>query len=211
MLEVQCFPLGPLQTNCFLVSYNTRAIVVDPGGDPKELVDFIKKNNLTLERILNTHFHFDHILGNTPLQKASGAVILASKEDDFLLQSQVGAGGGTFGFPKVEPFSYEDISPGEQEFLGQTCRVLSTPGHTPGSLSFYFPDSGMLFSGDVLFQRSIGRTDFPRGDTQTLLTSIKEKIFTLPGETRVFSGHGPETSVGDEKQFNPFFQQGFPF
>lgn len=209
MVDVRCFPLGPLQTNCFLLSYNSRALVVDPGGDPKQLVDFILEKNLNVEWILNTHFHFDHILGNAPLQKATGASILASQEDDFLLQSQVGSGGGMFGFPKVEPFSYADLSPGEGDFLGENCHILSTPGHTPGSLSFYFPDSGLICSGDVLFQRSIGRTDFPRGDTRTLLTAIREKIFTLPDETRVFSGHGPETTVGQEKRFNPFFQDGF--
>ena len=209
MLDVHCFPLGPLQTNCFLISKANRALVVDPGGDPKVLLDHLRQQELQVEYILNTHFHFDHILGNKPLQDATDAPILASDQDDFLLQSQVGSGGGMFGFPKVEPFRYESIGPGERQFLDETCRILSTPGHTPGSLSFYFPDSGMIFSGDVLFQRSIGRTDFPMGDTKTLLTAIQEKIFTLPPETRVFSGHGPETSAGEEKKFNPFFQGDF--
>ncbi len=209
MLDVKCFPLGPLQTNCFLASKAKRALVVDPGGDPQAVLEHLQGQELQVDYILNTHFHFDHILGNKALQDASGAPILAGQEDDFLLQSEVGAGGGMFGFPKVEAFSYEPIGPGEREFLGETCHILSTPGHTPGSLSFYFPESAMLFSGDVLFQGSIGRTDFPRGDTRTLLTAIQEKIFTLPPETRVFSGHGPETRVGDEKKSNPFFQEGF--
>jgi glyoxylase-like metal-dependent hydrolase (beta-lactamase superfamily II) len=209
MIDVKCFPLGPLQTNCFLASKGNRALVVDPGGDPQTLLEHLHRQELQVDCILNTHFHFDHILGNKALQDATGAPILASQEDDFLLQSEVGSGGGMFGFPKVEAFAYESIEPGERDFLGETCRILPTPGHTPGSLSYYFPESALIFSGDVLFQRSIGRTDFPKGDTKTLLAAIRDKIFTLPPETRVFSGHGPETTVGDEKKFNPFFQEGF--
>ncbi len=208
MLKVSCFPLGPLQTNCFVVHNREDALVIDPGGDPAQVINFLKKNRLSLVYILNTHFHFDHILGNKSLSQETGAPILASEKDDFLLRAQVGGGGGLMGFPKVPPFEYSPISEGEVTWLGETCHILSTPGHTPGSLSFYFPESRMLFSGDLIFQRSIGRTDFPGGSLEELISSVKEKVFTLPGETIIYSGHGPATTVHEERLFNPFFQEG---
>ncbi len=208
MLKVSCFPLGPLQTNCFVVHNNHEALVIDPGGDPSDVINFLEKNSLDVVYILNTHFHFDHILGNRALSQATGAQILASPEDEFLLKAQVGGGGGVFGFPEVPPFEYSPISEGEVEWLGEICKILSTPGHTPGSLSFYFPSSRALFSGDLIFQRSIGRTDFPGGSLEQLLSSVRKKVFTLPGETIIYSGHGPYTTVHEEKLFNPFFQEG---
>jgi glyoxylase-like metal-dependent hydrolase (beta-lactamase superfamily II) len=110
------------------------------------------------------------------------------------------------GLPRIDDFSYEPIMPGETEFVGLPCTVMATPGHTRGSLSFYFPDAGAVFVGDLIFKRSIGRTDFPGGSMETLIASVRENIFTLPPETVIYSGHGPETTVGDEKNHNPFFQ-----
>ncbi|WP_461833783.1 MBL fold metallo-hydrolase [Desulfothermus sp.] len=211
MLKVSCFPLGPLQTNCYVVHNSVEAIVIDPGGDPSVVLNFLKKNNLVLKFILNTHFHFDHILGNKDLQDATSVDILASNKDDFLLKAQVGGGGGMFGFPKVPPFTYKNLEEGEVYWLGETAYVYSTPGHTPGSLSFYFPESKALFSGDLIFQRSIGRTDFPGGSLEELLDSVRKKVFVLPGDTVIYSGHGPATTVHEEKLFNPFFQQGVMF
>lgn len=208
MLHVETFPLGPLQTNCFLVSNGSEALVIDPGGEPGAVLSYLQKNKLKLQAILNTHFHFDHILGNKALQDATGVSILASPEDDSLLQAQVGGGGGMLGFPKVDAFPYTPLSPGETQWLEEKCQVLATPGHTPGSLSFYFPDSGMVFSGDLIFYRSVGRTDFPGGSMDQLMQSVQEQLFTLPGNTVIYSGHGPETTVQDEMKFNPFFQGG---
>lgn len=208
MIEVKSFPLGPLQTNCFLLFKDQEALVVDPGGPPDTVVSFLKKNNLKLQFILDTHFHVDHILGNKPLQDATGAKILANPEDDFLLKTEVGKGGGMIGLPEVADFDYEPLNPGEKTWLGEKCQILATPGHTSGSLSFYFPESKMIFSGDLIFFQSIGRTDFPGGDTETLLRSVQEKVFTLPEDTVIYSGHGPETNVGNEKNSNPFFRGG---
>ncbi len=206
MIEVKDFQLGPIQTNCFLISKGNEAIVVDPGGDPESVVKYIQSKGLNLMYILNTHFHFDHILGNKPLQKSTGATILASPEDDALLQAQVEGGSGMMGFPPVEKFDYEPLYPGEQTFLDERCQVLSTPGHSPGSLSFYFPDSGKIFSGDLIFPRAVGRTDLPGGSMETLKKSVQEKVFVLPADTEIYSGHGPVTTVQEEKRFNPFFQ-----
>ena len=208
MVHVIDFQLGPLETNCFLVTNGSQAIVIDPGGDPESVLTYLKRKGLELSFILNTHFHFDHIMGNRALQQATGVPILASPEDDFLLQAQVKGGQGGFGFPEVEPFEYQALHPGDQSWLGETCRVLATPGHSPGNLSFHFPDSGMIFVGDLIFPGSVGRTDLPGGSTDQLLASVKEKVFTLPDSTALFSGHGPQTTVGREKKSNPFFQRG---
>jgi glyoxylase-like metal-dependent hydrolase (beta-lactamase superfamily II) len=113
-------------------------------------------------------------------------------------------GGARFGLPPTPPFSYENLEEGELSLAGERCVVLATPGHTPGSLSYYFPDSGLLFAGDVLFYRSLGRTDLPGGDTATLFASIRDKLFALPPETRVLPGHGIPTSIGDERDNNPY-------
>lgn len=205
MIQVKDFQLGPIQTNCYLLSKEDEALVVDPGGDPTSVINYIRRENLKLTCILNTHFHFDHILGNKSLQDSTGAKILASPEDDSLLRSQIEGGSGMMGFPPVEKFEYQALYPGEQIFLGERCQVLATPGHTPGSLSFYFSDYGKIFSGDLIFQRAVGRTDFPGGSMDTLIRSVKENIFVLPDDTEIFSGHGPTTTVREERSLNPFF------
>lgn len=204
-MRIKSYTLGPLQTNGFLLANGERAVFVDPGGDPAPAIRDIQSDGLKLEFILNTHFHCDHVYGNKALSDATGANILANPEDEYLLQTELGSG-GLMGLPKVEPFDYDPINEGEHEFLGMPCSVFATPGHSQGSLSFYFPDAGAVFVGDLLFKRSIGRTDFPGGSTETLLTSAREKIFSLPPETVVYSGHGPSTTVGDEVNHNPFFQ-----
>jgi hydroxyacylglutathione hydrolase len=205
MITVRTFPLGPLETNCFLLSNEGAAVAVDPGGKPARILRVLKEEGLALTHILNTHMHCDHIYGNLELSGATGAPILGSPKDEFLLQIEIGRG-GFMGLPSVSEFSFERLEPGEQPLLGETCMVLATPGHTPGSLSFHFPGSNIVFVGDLLFYRSIGRTDFPGGSMDTLLRSVREQIFTLPRETVVYPGHGPETTVGDEKLHNPFFQ-----
>ncbi|WP_432735027.1 MBL fold metallo-hydrolase [Maridesulfovibrio sp. FT414] len=204
MSEIKIYPLGPLQTNCYVVVNKGRALVIDPGGDPAAPMGYLKSSGVELDCILNTHLHFDHIYGNRALADASGKNIYASDDDLVLMDTEVGRG-GLMGFPTVTPFESNNIAAGETELIGLKCRVLATPGHTPGSLTFYFPELQAAFVGDALFRRSIGRTDFPYGNTEQLLSSIKEQIFTLPENTVVYSGHGPETSVGDEKNHNPFF------
>lgn len=207
MIKVKEFVLGPIQTNCFLLfNDDGQALVIDPGGEADPILKFLDQQGLRLDCILNTHFHIDHILGNEELQQSTGVHILASPEDGFLLETDIGSGGPGIGLPTVGPFDYEPLHPGEKEWLGERCQILSTPGHSPGGLSFYFPDSNKIFSGDVLFNRSIGRTDLPGGNTDTLLNTVRENIFTLPEETIVYCGHGPKTTVQDEKLYNPFFQ-----
>lgn len=203
-MEIKTFPLGPLQTNCYVLAGDTEAVAIDPGGDPGPVLDYLKDNDLTLTHILNTHLHFDHTYGNKALADATGAPILCGKDDLYLLESELGSG-GTFGLPPVEEYEYETIEPGEHTFAGFDCTVFHTPGHSTGSLSFHFPEARACFVGDLIFYRSIGRTDFPGGDVDVLKQSVMDHIFTLPSDTLLLSGHGPETTAGDEKHHNPFF------
>ena len=204
MLKLRGFSLGALETNCYLLYNDKEAVAIDPGGDPGEVLDFLSQKKLKLSCILNTHLHFDHIQGNADLSSSTKAPIFAPKKDEFLMKTEVG-GGGFMGFPRTPAFDFEPLDEGETMFLGSPCHILSTPGHTPGSLSFYFPEIEAVFVGDLIFFRSVGRTDFPGGDAQVLKRSAMEKIFTLPGNTVIYSGHGPESKVGDEKLHNPFF------
>lgn len=203
-MEIKTFPLGPLQTNCYVLSGESQAVVIDPGGDPAAVVEYLKANNLELTHILNTHLHFDHTYGNKALTDATGAPIICSQKDMYLLDSELGRG-GTFGLPEIDMFEPQFIEPGEHSFGGLGCSVFHTPGHSSGSLTFHFPEAGAAFVGDLIFYRSIGRTDFPGGDLEVLKNSVKTHIFTLPPETLLLSGHGPETTAGDEMNHNPFF------
>lgn len=204
MLKLRQFSLGVLETNCYVLYNGKEAIVIDPGGDPGEVMDFLNAEKLKLTSILNTHLHFDHIQGNSELSAATGAPISAPQEDRFLMKTEVG-GGGFMGFPRTPDFDSKALKEGQTEFLGSPCHILSTPGHSPGSVSFYFPEIEAVFVGDLIFFRSVGRTDFPGGNASVLKKSAREKIFTLPDKTTIYSGHGPETSVKDEKLNNPFF------
>lgn len=206
MLNVTAMPLGPLDTNCYLVHSESEALVIDPGGDAHEVLSFLESGKLTLRGILNTHLHFDHIQANADLVAATGVTVLASPKDGFLLETELG-GGGMMGFPRTPAFSFAPLEEGDLALLGTTCRVLATPGHSPGSMSFYFEDLGAVFVGDLLFYRSVGRTDFPGSSERELLRSVRTKIFTLPEETVVYPGHGPETTVRQERLNNPFFTE----
>lgn len=205
-MDIKTFPLGPLQTNCYVLSNDTQAVVIDPGGDPTVVIDYLNDNGLTLTHILNTHLHFDHTAGNKALAEATGVSVLANKDDAPLLESWLGKG-GDMGLPLVDSYEWQPIEPGTQTFAGLNCSIFHTPGHSLGSLTFYFPDAKAAFVGDLIFYRSIGRTDFPGGDLDVLKQSVREYIFTLPSETLLLSGHGQETTAGDEKNHNPFFTE----
>lgn len=202
-MQVADFPIGPLETNCYVIYKDGAAVAVDPGGPPEPVLRFLEGNGLTLTHILLTHLHFDHTMGVAALAGATDARVLGSRADNYMLTSDLGRG-GVWGLPPNEPFTFEDLAPGDLPVLGGTCRVLATPGHSPGSLSFYFPELAAVFSGDALFYRSIGRTDFPGGSQAGLLESIRKLLFKLPDETVVYSGHGLASTIGDEKKNNPY-------
>jgi len=203
-MRITSYPLGPLDTNCYVLDHAGQALAVDPGGDPAEVLDFLRAEKLTLAHILITHLHFDHIFGCAELARGTGAPILAPKADAALMDTELGRG-GVYGFPVVEPFASSPAPLGLARFLDLECRCLATPGHTPGSITYYFPQANAAFVGDLIFYRSVGRTDFPGGSTSQLKNSVQENIFTLPGETVLYPGHGLETTVADEMTHNPFF------
>ncbi|PKN08584.1 MAG: MBL fold metallo-hydrolase [Deltaproteobacteria bacterium HGW-Deltaproteobacteria-8] len=203
-MHIESFNLGPLETNCHVLSHLGQAVVVDPGGEPSEVLEHLRAQKLTCTHILVTHLHFDHIYGCAALARATGAPVLTPAGDAALMRSELGAG-GMFGFPRVEPFESSPAPEGPATFAGLECLCLATPGHSPGSVSYYFPQANAAFVGDLIFYRSVGRTDFPGGSSATLKRSVEEKIFTLPGETVLYSGHGLETSVDSERTHNPFF------
>jgi len=205
-MDIKTFPLGPLETNCYVAVSGGAAVAVDVGGDPAPVIEYLQKKSVSLEAVLLTHLHCDHLYGVGELAKTFGAKVYAGAEDAALMDTELGRG-GFMGLPLVPPFEWEPMAPGETVMLGQPCRVLATPGHSAGSLSYYFPQGGVVFVGDLLFYRSIGRTDFMGGDYDVLIRSVVHEIFPLPDATQVYPGHGPATTVGDEKRHNPFFSE----
>lgn len=201
---IETFILGPEETNCFLLTVGRDAVVIDPGMDPARLVERIQNDGLNLQAIYITHFHLDHIGGVKELVERFDAPVYASRGDEFLKEISFEAG-GLREFMQHLDFSYEEIGPGPRTVLGQVMMVLDTPGHTPGSLSFFFPAVGCVFVGDVIFMIAVGRTDLPRGSGPELIGSIRSRIFILPDDTKIYSGHGPMTTVIHEKENNPHF------
>jgi glyoxylase-like metal-dependent hydrolase (beta-lactamase superfamily II) len=204
--------VGPLQVNCFILAdEKTRdAVVIDPGDDAGDILKIIKEKGLKVKYIVNTHGHFDHIGANKAIKEATGAELLIHEGDSSILAS-ASKQSAAFGMNAVSsPPADRYVKHGEVIAAGEvSLKVLHTPGHTPGGISLL--EKGMVFTGDALFAGSIGRTDFPGGDLMTLLRSIKTNLMTLPDDTRVFSGHGPASTIGDERQENPFLnkQSGF--
>lgn len=194
--------LGQLQTNCYLVGCEEthKAVVIDPGDEPARILGEIDHFSLEVVAVLNTHAHFDHIGANAALVKATGAP-LAMHALDVPLLKQLG-GAAYFGFEI--PMSPEPTILLEENqvisFGNESLRTIFTPGHTPGHLSFYHEAAGVLFDGDVLFAGGIGRTDLPGGDLDKLMEVIEAKLMTLPNETVVYSGHGPTTTIGQERR-----------
>ena len=204
MLTVETFVLGPEETNSYLLHAGGKGVVVDADVEPEPLARRIEELGLELEGIYVTHFHLDHIGGVGELRARFGAPVFASGGDAFLRDYPLERGGFS-DFAELADFPFEPIGPGRRTVLGQPMLVLDTPGHTPGSLSYFFPAAGCVFVGDLIFMIAVGRTDLPRGDGPQLLDSIRSRIFILPDATRIYPGHGPMTTVIHEKQNNPHF------
>ena len=204
---LECFPVGPFQCNCTILGdEETReAIVVDPGGEPDRILAALARHALRATAILHTHAHLDHLGATQAVKDATGAPVLLHGADLFLYEN-VEMQARMLGLPPVAVPPLDAHLAHEQEirFGGCPTLCLHTPGHTPGSVSFLLPDQGLLLSGDTLFLGSIGRTDLPGGSFEEIIESIHGRLLPLPDETRVIPGHGPATSIGQEKRINPF-------
>lgn len=205
-LAIRMMVLGPVQTNCFfLINEDTKEVlIVDPADRAQRIIDWIKSESLKPVAILLTHGHFDHIMAVDGIKKEYGIPVYASRDEvEVLAKPQLNVStmmGIHLSMKADELFKDGDIL----ELAGIKLKVISTPGHTIGSVCFYIEEEKMLISGDTLFCASVGRTDFPTGSSRQLVESIKTRLFVLPDDTAVFPGHNDMTSIGYEKVHNPF-------
>jgi hydroxyacylglutathione hydrolase len=210
MLHLKSFTFNPFQENTYIIyDDELTAFIIDPGNSTESenmaVKKFIEEKKLNLKRLLLTHAHIDHIMGNRFIYDTYGLLPEVHKNDlPFVARMEQSA--AMYGLncdPSPTPVSF--LNEGDKIILGRyEFDCIFTPGHSPGSISFYNKENKLLIAGDVLFRESIGRTDLPMGDHDTLIKSIKEKLFVLGDDVKVYSGHGPSTSIGYEKQNNPF-------
>ncbi|MCQ6273709.1 MBL fold metallo-hydrolase [Bacillus sp. V3B] len=206
-MEWTQIPLGPVQTNCYILTKeDSSCLIVDPGGEGEKLINFLRERDLKPVGIMLTHAHFDHIGAVDSIReeyKVQACVHV--NEKDWLTSSELNCS-DFMKFGKVQVREADTTISGEQELtMGSfTFQVFETPGHSPGSVSLYFEDDGIVLSGDALFNGSIGRTDLPGSNHEDLMKSIHEKLLRLPEETVVLCGHGPVTTIGKEMASNPF-------
>lgn len=210
MIHIKAFTFSPISENTYVL-YNDKgkAIIIDPGcyfpAEQETLKKFITDTGLTPVQLLNTHCHLDHVFGNKWVHETYGLELYIHPNEASMLELAP-ISGERWGLPfqnYTGPLHF--LNDGDTVLLDDTAiQVILAPGHSPGSICFYLPNQGDLIGGDVLFRGSIGRTDLPGGDSETLLTSIREKLWVLPDETVVYSGHGIKTTIGYEKRNNPF-------
>ena len=206
----EILPVGPLQCNCSVIGdeASQEALVIDPGDDIEDVLAVIRKHNLQVKQIVITHAHIDHVGGAMKLRAATGAPILLN-QNDYALLKMLDAQAAWIGM--ASPGKVEiDQSVGQADTVkagSLIADVLYTPGHTEGSVCLYFPVEKKLIAGDTLFAGSIGRTDLPGGSFEKIIRSLHEKVLTLPDDTVVVPGHGPLTTIGEERENNPFLSK----
>lgn len=206
-MKIEKFVVGPVGTNCYIVQNEEKkeCFLVDPGACPPEMISHIKRAGLTVKAVLLTHGHFDHIMGLDGVLKEFQVPVYVCKEERELMENaQLNSSllmlGQAYSFSGAEY-----IADGDVLFpAGIRVHVIFTPGHTAGGCCYYLPEEHVLFSGDTLFHVSIGRTDLPTGRTGQLVRSVREKLFVLPDDTKVYPGHMDETTIEYEKKYNPF-------
>lgn len=210
MIRIQLFVFNPFQENTYVLSNETNdCVIVDPGcydeEEKKELADYISNNHLKVQMLLNTHCHIDHILGNDFIKGKYNTKLYLHRTEEYVLNAQkiLAPHYGFHRYQEAKPDAY--LNEGDVvEFGDQEFSVLFVPGHSPGHVAFYNEKEKVVLAGDVLFQNSVGRTDLPGGNHNTLINSIHQKLFTLPDDVTVYPGHGSETTIGIEKRTNPF-------
>ncbi|WP_178625614.1 MBL fold metallo-hydrolase [Frisingicoccus sp.] len=205
-LAIRMMVLGPVQTNCFfLINEDTKEVlIIDPADRAQKIIEWINSEGLKPVAILLTHGHFDHIMGMAGVKNEYHIPVYASKDEvEVLANPQLNVStmmGAYISLTADELFADGDVL----ELAGMKLKVISTPGHTIGSVCFYMEEEKVLISGDTLFEASVGRSDFPTGSSRQLIESIKTRLFVLPDDTDVFPGHGGTTSIAYEKAHNPF-------
>jgi hydroxyacylglutathione hydrolase len=203
----EILPVGPLQCNCSIIGdENTReAMVIDPGDEIEDVVALLQKHGLTVKQIVITHAHIDHIGGAAKLRKLTGAPVLLN-QNDYALLKMLDVQAAWVGMAVPEQVQIDQpLANGDKLQTGNLeATVMHTPGHTEGSVCLYFAAEHKLIAGDTLFAGSIGRTDLPGGSLKKIMSSLHERVLTLPDETVVIPGHGPLTSIGAERETNPF-------
>jgi glyoxylase-like metal-dependent hydrolase (beta-lactamase superfamily II) len=204
-VNIESLVVGPIQVNCFIITCptTTASAIIDPGGDAERILNLCQSKKINLTKILLTHGHFDHIGAVHAVKAATGADIFMHKADEFLIEAAP-MQAAAFGMPAPKTFSVDTfLQDGDDISIGDLkASVIETPGHSPGCVCFHFEHD--LFAGDTLFYGGIGRTDLPGGNYNQILNSIKTKLFVLPDDLKVYCGHGPATTIGREKQYNPF-------
>lgn len=212
MIKVKVFTFSPIQENTYvLYNEHKKAIVIDPGcyfpAEQEQLYQFIESTGLEVVQLLNTHCHLDHVFGNKWVYETFKTPLCIHPDEEPMLK-MAPLSGEKWGLPFENyngPIQY--LQPGDTILLGNDAlKVILAPGHSPASICFYCEFESFLIGGDVLFRESIGRTDLPGGNHEQLLTSIKEQLFTLPNDVKVYPGHGLTTTIGHEKRHNPFMQ-----
>jgi glyoxylase-like metal-dependent hydrolase (beta-lactamase superfamily II) len=209
---LETFPVGPLQCNCTILGDEAsgEAMVVDPGDNIPQILAVLAKHSLTLKQIVVTHGHIDHVGGALQLKRATGAPILMNQNDlPQLEMMEVQAGWIGVTAPEVAPPDASAEDGTTAGIAGHAAQILHTPGHTQGSICLHFAPDNLLLAGDTLFAGSIGRTDLPGGDGRQILRSIHQRLLVLPEETLVIPGHGPATTIGEERESNPFLRPGY--
>lgn len=202
-------PLGPLQTNCYILSIDEHCIIFDPGNEPQKIIQYIQTQKVKPLAILLTHAHFDHIGALDAIREQYQIpAYIHEKEAKWIIDPALNGSQRWFPDQLLSLQPAEHIIKGEQELnIGPfQLQLYETPGHSPGSISYYLKEQGLLLAGDVLFLNSVGRTDLLGGNQAQLMQSIEAKLLTLPDDTIVCPGHGPVTTIGDERENNPFLQ-----
>jgi glyoxylase-like metal-dependent hydrolase (beta-lactamase superfamily II) len=206
-MNIRALEVGDLMANCFVAWADPpAALVIDPGSEPSRVLDCLRQERLTAAAYLLTHGHADHISALAELQETMPAPAAMHAADLEWAFTDVNQFPPVLPVPSRPPDRWRALQGGEElTDAGLNCRVLHTPGHSPGSVCFHFPDAGALFTGDTLFAGSVGRTDLPGGDSDALMESLA-RLLCLPATTRVYPGHGPETTLARDRRHNPFLR-----